>query len=180
MQSVRERGFLQERVALFGRWFAIVAAAYYLIANIPLDLFLGFPFDWVNEYLGFHERINLGIIACAVTVWLSTRGRPRPEWLLGAIDGFLLIVPLLLLAVVVLALRPPEEDVDELVTVLLAASQIIVVRGIVVPSSARRTLLLSTLAYLPIFGATVYSMLAVSTPRAATFRATSSSAASRP
>jgi len=169
VQSVRKRGLLQERLALFGRWFAIVAGAYYVIANIPLDLAFGFRFDWMTEYFGFHEVINLELIAGATAVWLATRGRPRSEWLLGAIDALAVIMPLLLLALVVLSLRPPEQDVDELFTILLAATQIIVVRGIVVPSSARRTLVLSTLAYLPIFGATVYSMLAVSTlpPRSA-------------
>ena len=160
------RAFLQERLSLFGRWFFAVAAAYYLIANFPTDLFMGYPFDWVNEYFGAHERLNLGIIACAAATWLATRGRPRPGWMLAALDAFGLIVPLLLLAVIA---SFTARAVDELFTVLLASATIIVVRAILVPSSARRTLVLGTVAYLPVFLAIVHLMYTMTSlpPRSA-------------
>jgi serine/threonine-protein kinase len=160
------RSFLQERLSLFGRWFFAVAAAYYLIANFPTDLFMGYPFDWVDEWFGAHERLNLGIIACAAVVWLTTRGRPRPAWMLAALDAFALIVPLLLLAIIAWFIA---REVDEVFTVLLASATIIVVRAILVPSSARRTLVLGTVAYLPVFLAIVHFMYATTNlqPRSA-------------
>src|SRR5215470_11092759 len=126
------RTFFQERLSLFGRWFTIVAAAYYLISNFPTDAILGYKFDWVSEYFGTHEVLNLGIIASAAIVWLATRGPARPLRALLAVDTFGAIVPLLLLAVSAFLTRAPAREVDELVSVIVGAATVIIVRAIVV------------------------------------------------
>ena len=168
--SEEGRAFLQERLSLFGRWFFVVALAYYLITNFPTDPILGYPFDWFTEVFGAHERLQLGIVVCAAILWLANRGRPRSLSVLFTLDAFAVVVPLLLLGIMALTTRFPDREVDELFNVLLASANIIVVRAIAVPSTARRTLVFSTIAYLPVLAATVHVMYTATNlrPRAAT------------
>src|SRR5687767_6364778 len=82
------RRLLQERLALFGRWFFFVALAYYALANLPFDwLLLGHPFDLVGEWLGPSELLVLGVVAWAAALWLATRGRLLVTTVLLVLDA---------------------------------------------------------------------------------------------
>src|SRR5262249_22686493 len=120
------RAFLQERLSLFGRWFFVVALAYYVFANVPTDPIMGFRFDWATEYFGAHERLNLAIVACAAIVWLATRDPPRAARTLVLLDAFGTIVPLVLLAIT--AVVNPHPQVADVFSGLAPPANTVVVR----------------------------------------------------
>ncbi|HUS28352.1 MAG TPA: serine/threonine-protein kinase [Kofleriaceae bacterium] len=156
--SADSRAFLQERLTLFGRWFALVAIAHYFIANTPTDLFLGYPFDWISEYFGPQEQLELAVTACAALVWVVARGTSRSVRILRVIDAAAIVVPMALLALLVHHATAAHGDLGEIAGVLLACTNVVVVRAVVVPSTARRTLVVSAVAWLPVVAVTVYAL----------------------
>src|SRR5262249_59655948 len=93
------RAFLQERLCLFGRWFFVVALAYYVFANVPTDPIMGFRFYWATEYFCAHERLNLAIVVFAAILWLVTRDPPRSARTLVLLDAFGTILTIVILPI---------------------------------------------------------------------------------
>jgi hypothetical protein len=153
------RELLQERLSLYARWFALVTLAYYLVANLPLDAVMGYRFDWVSEWLGAKEQVTLGVAACAGTLWLATRGAPRPPGQLLVLDALGLIAPLTVLSLAIPHAAPPRGDLTEVFGILIGATNAVIARAVVVPSTARRTLVLGAIAFLPVVAATAYAMI---------------------
>ncbi len=142
------RDFLQARTALFGKLFFIVALTFYAVANLPLDLWMGRPFDWVDEWFGSEERLTLAVIAVAGILWAVTRGPARSRQLLKRIDAFAVVVSCALLGAMLQDRVVVKGQTYQVFVVLLACSNIVTARAIVVPSSLRRTLALSVVALL--------------------------------
>jgi serine/threonine-protein kinase len=153
------RNFLQDRLCLFGRWFFFVALALYALANLPLDVWLGErEFDWVNEWFGYKERLNLGVVAVAGGMWLSTRGKSRSASMLFWTDMVGTVLVTTLAAAILLEAAPVEGQVFHIFVIILACSNLLVVRAIVVPSTVRRTLVVGVLAFIPVIACVAYSI----------------------
>ena len=150
MSSDAGQPLVQERLRLYGRWVATVTFAFYVLANLPLDAYLGYRDDWVAEWFGVHELLNLGVAAAAGVVWLVTRGPPRGQGVLRALDALGLIGPATLMALAVAITPTSVGDLPDVFAILLGATHTVVARAVVVPSSARRTAVLSAIAFVPV------------------------------
>ena len=137
MSSDAGQPLVQERLRLYGRWVATVTFAFYVLANLPLDAYLGYRDDWVAEWFGVHELLNLGVAAAAGVVWLVTRGPPRGQGVLRALDALGLIGPATLMALAVAITPTSVGDLPDVFAILLGATHTVVARAVVVPSSAK-------------------------------------------
>jgi serine/threonine-protein kinase len=158
-ESEDGRNFLQERLCLFGRWFFFVALALYALANLPLDVWMGHrEFDWVNEWFGYKERLNLGVIAVAGAMWLSTRGPARSASRLLWTDTVGTVLVATLAAAVLLEPGPVEGQVFHIFVIVLACTNLLFVRATIVPSTVRRTLLIGVLSFVPVIACVAFSI----------------------
>ncbi len=155
------RSFLQERLALFAKWFFLVAVIFYVIANLPLPWVLGMRFDWVEEWFGTKELLTLGVIAVAGAVWIGSRGRSRPAGQLRALEAAGVAIPCALMAVMLVDVVLANRNVQDVYLMLLATTNVVTVRAIVVPSTPRRTLALSALSLTPVVALTAVTVLVV-------------------
>jgi serine/threonine-protein kinase len=137
------RGLLQERLALLGRVYALLALAFLGLEQLALAL--------LRPRVGAAERdpgalLILGAAAVATGVWWTCRRDPIPESRLLALDAAATAVLAVINAGLVFAVFPGELEGSSHMRAILTVSLALVLRAIVVPSSPRRTLLLGLAA----------------------------------
>jgi serine/threonine-protein kinase len=155
------RAFLQDRLSLFGKWFFFLVLTFYLLANLPLNVWMGEEeFDWVNEWFGYKELLTLGTILVAGGMWTLTRGKALPATRLLWIDAIGPILVTTLASCILLEPAPVEGQVFQIFVILLACSNLLTVRAIIVPSTVERTLVISIVAFVPVVVIVAFSILA--------------------
>lgn len=140
-KSSEDRGFLQERIALFGR------SLFLLFASVPL---LGVGVLELHDP-GFTRRIHgppyaLFAVFALGAVWLFCRRGVHSLITLTLVDGAATISAGAAIATITIQ-APPEVPVGVPSTLLL--TYLLVARAIVVPSEPRKTAWISALAALP-------------------------------
>jgi len=137
------RAFLQERLGVLGRVWALLAVAFLVAENMALALVAR---SWTAPGVDLGSRLVLGTAAVAsVQWWVLSRG-PRSETALHAVDAVTTTLVALLNACLVFAAFPEELAGSSHARALLLVALGLVLRAIVVPSSPQRTFLLGLLA----------------------------------
>ena len=133
------RAFLQERLGLLGRVYALLAIGFLVLEQMTLVV--------LSPRASAASRdpgAGLILAAAAVTgaLWWTCRRGPLPEARLLTLDVGAALLVAMLNAGLVFAAFPGELAGSSHTRAVLAASLALVLRSILVPSSPRRTLLL--------------------------------------
>jgi serine/threonine-protein kinase len=141
--SSEARAFLQERLALLGRAYALLTLGFLVLEQAALALLRP-----LTPAPGRDPGALLILGAAAVTggLWWTCRSGALPEARLHALDTGATLVLAVLNAGLVFAPFPGELEGSSHTRALLVVALALVLRSIVVPSSPRRTLLLGLLA----------------------------------
>jgi serine/threonine-protein kinase len=133
------RAFLQERLALLGRVYALLALVFLALEQLALAMLAP-----STPAAGRDPGAGLILGAAAVTgaLWWICRRGPQPEARLLALDAGATLLVAALNAALVFATFPGELAGSSHTRAVLAAALALVLRSILVPSSPRRTLLL--------------------------------------
>jgi serine/threonine-protein kinase len=137
------RAFLQERLGVLGRVWALLAVAFLVAENMALAVLAR---NWTASGVDLGGRLVLGTAAVASAQWWVCRGAARTESQLRALDAVTTTLVALLNAALVFATFPGELAGSSHARALLLVALGLVLRAIVVPSSPRRTFLLGLLA----------------------------------
>jgi serine/threonine-protein kinase len=152
--SEATRGMLQERIALWALWVALLSTGFYLV-DIVVWPFIGAPMTML-EMLG-HQ----GVVLHAATsvfffaVWMFARRVPLSLRSLRALDAGAVITGGLLFSWMGFELGDMQVTHGQpaamaVYTALLAGANVVCARAIAVPSTATRTLWTSTASMAPI------------------------------
>jgi len=136
-------GFVQARLAFFGKVVFLLAFTFYLVINAVI-----FSSGLVPLFalLGQHANVWHLIAASVMAgVWALASVRPWPLWVVGAIDAAALI-----LAGITLSVMAALPDSEPLNAAVLAVTVTTTARAVLIPSAAMRTFCLSWLAAIPI------------------------------
>ena len=153
--SEESREFLQERLAKFFRFVALMATVFFVgtwvigLAWDPSSLVHGLP---IAPWAFFH----LGGIAVSATLWLAARGSPLPATVLRVLEGAGIV--LLSVAMTGRSASLPVAYRPDLLA-MLALFALLLYRAAVVPSEPHRTAMLGAIAVapLPVMTYLVYS-----------------------
>src|SRR3990172_1615628 len=137
------RAFLQERLGVLGRVYALLAVAFLVVENMALAVLAQ---SWTAPGVDLGSRLVLGTAAVASAQWWVCRSGPRTEAELQAMDAVTTTLIALLNAALVFAALPGELSGSSHARALLLVALGLVLRSIVAPSSPRRTFLLGLLA----------------------------------
>ena len=137
------RAFLQERLALLGRAYALLSLGFLALEQTALALLRP-----LTPAAGRDPGAFLILGAATVTggLWWTCRRGALPEARLLALDTGVTLVLALLNAALVFAAFPGELEGSSHTRALLVVALALVLRSIVVPSSPRRTLMLGLVA----------------------------------
>ncbi len=135
------RELLQARLALFGRVGALLGLVYLVLVN----LFHPGP-RTLQTYLCSANATVLGVSAALGMIWLLTRGAPRFEPQLRAVDATGTVMVCILTA---LYGWISSDAAGSTYAGLLATTNVLTFRAAVVPSAARRTLWVGIAAATP-------------------------------
>ncbi|HEY8231029.1 MAG TPA: serine/threonine-protein kinase [Vicinamibacteria bacterium] len=137
------RAFLQERLALLGRAYALLALGFLALEQAALALLRP-----LTPAAGRDPGAFLILGAATVTggLWWTCRRGALPEARLLALDASVTLVLAVLNAALVFAAFPGELEGSSHTRALLVVALALVLRSIVVPSSPRRTLMLGLVA----------------------------------
>ena len=136
--------FMQERVALFARTVFAISLGLFIAAFAVYALVLGVS---VEKLLGSDQnRAHLAGSLVMGLAWLALARRGWPAPVRHALE-----VGALVLATTAWALMLDFAQPRTFASVLLAISFTAITRAIIVPSTARRTLVISALAFVPVF-----------------------------
>src|SRR5712692_5523478 len=138
------RAFFQQRLALMGKAYAVIALSSHLMANLVSSFRAGYR--WSQLVTDLISRLVLGASATYILQWLVCRQGRLSEAALIVMDGISTTVVAVCSAFLVFATFPGEVPGISYARALLLVSFGLVTRAVVVPSTARRTLLLGLLA----------------------------------
>ena len=138
------RAFFQQRLALLGKAYAVIALSSYLMANLVSSFQAGYA--WSQLVTDLASRLVLGASATYVLQWLVCRRGRLSEAALIVIDGISATLVAVCGAFMIFATFPGEVPGLSYARALLLVTFGLVMRAVVVPSTARRTLLLGLLA----------------------------------
>ncbi len=141
--SGAEGAFLQGRLAVFGAIATPLTVVFYVVVNLLTAVGEGSSADW----LGIHNLAILWVAGAFGLMWLVSRGRPRPEGWLRALDAAAVLGAAVGCAVHGWA---GESSVFQRFDAILAITNILVMRATLVPSSARRTAVICVIAVVPV------------------------------
>ena len=138
------RAFFQQRLALMGKAYAVIALSSYLLANVVASFRAGYR--WSQLVTDLTSRIVLGASATYILQWLVCRRGRLSEPALVVMDGLSSTLVAGFSACMVFATFPGEVPGMSYARALLLVTFGMILRAVVVPSTPRRTLLLGLLA----------------------------------
>ena len=147
------RAFFQKRISVFCLCVLVIGAAFYLVSLVA-EIATNPAFDLLERTTHSRTLYHFLAIVVAGGVWLMVR---RGSWsanMLSWLDGGSLVVLATLMALIGI-----EEDLFAQQTrfsIVLAVTNTILARAIIVPSTAQRTLILSTVACIPVLLVHIY------------------------
>jgi eukaryotic-like serine/threonine-protein kinase len=138
--------FVQERLRLLGKTVFLLAFGFYVVIN---GLYIASGAD-PALLTAQHNVMHLLSALIMAALWALARARPWPMRVLGVFDAVSI-----LLAGVGLAGMAAMPVPDPLTAAILAMTVTLMARAVLVPSTAKRTLMLSTVAALPVIAVAV-------------------------
>jgi eukaryotic-like serine/threonine-protein kinase len=136
------RAFLQERLALLGRTYALIDLSFFAAGRLVAGPLSG----WDTLAGDLSSRLVLAAVAIYVLQWLVCRRGRLPDGRLRFIDAGSTLLAAAVNAKMVFDIYPGELPAMPYGRALLIFTFSLVIRAVIVPSSARRTLLLGLLA----------------------------------
>src|SRR5262245_5552917 len=142
LDSYAGASFVQERLRLLGKTVFLLAFGFYVVIN---GLYVASGADPVSLLTAQHNVMHLLSALIMAALWALSGARPWPMRVLGVFDAVSI-----LLAGVGLAVMAAMPVPDPLMAAILALTVTMMARAVLVPSTAKRTLILSTVAALPV------------------------------
>ena len=140
-----ERDLLEERLALYGRWGALISLTFYVAVNALVQLT---PRGTIaNLWRSPVNRWHLASTALLAGMWLATRGRPKSRAFLASVDAGAVVGVGVCFAFMG---TTSYWSGDPTLPLVLAITNTLGFRAFVIPSSAPRTACIHTLASLPV------------------------------
>jgi serine/threonine protein kinase len=148
------RGFFQDRLALFGRWIFLLSGGFYIVYRIT-NFFIPPQLDVTQVPVGDPNHYHLYATLVAGALWAVARSRKRlstqvVEWL-DATSSLLMCALFAVMAVGFgqIHLAVAQDPMHGLLTGVMACGYVLLSRAVAVPSTPGRTLVVSSVAILP-------------------------------
>ena len=163
------REFFQERLGLFGGWVCVISGSF-LIAYVLLTLWTGPHIAIATIPIGDPSLYHLAATLVAGALWAVAQwSGPLPvralEWL-EAISTLLMCACFALMGIgfVQAHFAVAQDPMHGLFGALLACSYVLFSRAIAVPSTPVRTLVVTSVALLPMAAASTYAPVGANVP----------------
>jgi serine/threonine-protein kinase len=163
------REFFQSRVALFGGWVALISGTFYA-AYWFLTLSLAPPAQLPTAPIGDPNFYHLAATAVAGALWVLVRPRLQLpmralEWL-EAIGTLLMCACFALMGIAFAQAHATigQDPMHGIFAGLSASSYVLLIRAVAVPSTPLRTLVVSTVAMLPMVIISAFALDGVRVP----------------
>jgi eukaryotic-like serine/threonine-protein kinase len=163
------REFFQSRVALFGGWVALISGTFYA-AYWFLTLSLAPPAQLPNAPIGDPNFYHLAATVVAGALWVLVRPRVQLpmralEWL-EAIGTLLMCACFALMGIAFAQAHAGigQDPMHGIFAGLSADSYVLLIRAVAVPSTPVRTLVVSTVAMLPMVTISAFALTGARVP----------------
>ena len=160
------REFFQSRVALFGGWIALISGGFFVayeLLEIWLGPDVGLPTGPVGDPKLYHLLTTaVAAVLCGAARLLGPLPTRALEWL-EAVGSFLMCTFLTLMSIGFAQVHGvvDQDPMHGLLAGLLGCSYVLFSRAVAVPSTPTRTVVVSTLAMIPMVTAGPYALAGI-------------------